>query len=240
MENKLVKAISECDIRQLRQLFALDRHSDKICTEAVKLAMHYRHVKIVMEIFKYILNFRICNQNKIIEIVKYLIYQGVKKEDILVKAAFYGSIETVKYIVSEGVDMNSHEIRIALEFAAEDGDIEIVKYLIYQGARTLDQALKYAAQKGQLEIVKYLISEGANVNNALRCTTYYGYIILGKYINKEMYKGPINDQTETDCGICLTELNTKQKLIQCQTCKKCLHYECYIEWEGKSCVYCRN
>ncbi len=42
------------------------------------------------------------------------------------------------------------------------------------------------------------------------------------------------------CGICLTEMNSKtQEIIQCETCKKCVHNECNKKWNG-TCVYCRN
>ncbi len=85
----------------------------------------------------------------------------------------------------------------------------------------------------------YLIENGANIKTAIKfCKNSSTKKILKKY--SEMYKGQINDQTETDCGICLTEMNsTEQEIIQCKTCKKCVHNECSSKWIG-SCVYCRN
>lgn len=50
--------------------------------------------------------------------------------------------------------------------------------------------------------------------------------VLKKYIKIEDYKGTINEQTKIECRICLTEMKIEQELIQCKTCKKCVHNEC--------------
>jgi hypothetical protein len=102
-------------------------------------------------------------------------------------------------------------------------------------------ALWTAAYNGHDGVVKYLLERGANINMAIKHGECSKTIhLLKKYLKKQLYKGPINDQTETECGICLTEMNTKkQEIIQCQTCKKCVHNKCNEKWGG-NCVYCRN
>jgi hypothetical protein len=55
-------------------------------------------------------------------------------------------------------------------------------------------------------------------------------------------EGVLNNSCEATivCCICLTEMNPKnQKIIQCKRCKKCIHQECGLKWNG-NCVYCRN
>jgi len=60
----------------------------------------------------------------------------------------------------------SHGARYALAIAAEEGDIELVKYLLIRGqeANLRDSALHVAARAGHKEIVALLLSDGADVN----------------------------------------------------------------------------
>ena len=55
----------------------------------------------------------------------------------------------------------------AIRLAAENGHLEMVKYLVSQGANVNaqnDYADRRAAHYGHLETVKYLVSQGANAN----------------------------------------------------------------------------
>src|SRR5688500_11448494 len=71
----------------------------------------------------------------------------------------------------------------ALLFAAEKGNLSIVKYLIDNGASVNDvsrysgfTALHCASLNGRIEIVKYLIDNGASVNDVSRdsgCTALH-------------------------------------------------------------------
>ena len=60
--------------------------------------------------------------------------------------------------------------REQLHFAAQDGDIEEVKRLLYNGQQpnTFDELgktpLHYAAERGHLEIMRLLLASGADVN----------------------------------------------------------------------------
>ncbi len=44
---------------------------------------------------------------------------------------------------------------------------------------------------------------------------------------------------QTECGICMLEMNEKEQLIKCEKCTKLTHYSCYKKWM-KNCIYCRN
>ena len=44
--------------------------------------------------------------------------------------------------------------------ACKSGDLEVVKYLVSQGA-DINWAVRYASENGHLEVVKYLVSQGA-------------------------------------------------------------------------------
>ena len=83
-----------------------------------------------------------------------------------------------------------------LHVAVSNDHIDIVKYLVSQGADVDSQdsegdtPLHLAASSGLLEIAKYLVSKGANVNarntsfqeTPLNRTTYYGYIDMVKLL----------------------------------------------------------
>jgi len=88
------------------------------------------------------------------------------KDDLLICAAENGYLEVVKYLVENGVDINTDDDE-ALRYAAEDGYIEVVKYLHKNGANISandDYALKYAVGNGHFEVVRYLVENGANIH----------------------------------------------------------------------------
>ena len=76
-----------------------------------------------------------------------------------------------EYIEIEGVDHSS----TALSCAVEIGNLEMVKFLVNNGANINlltgedYSALNYAIKKGNLEIVKFLVSKGANINPDFGC-----------------------------------------------------------------------
>ncbi|KAJ7595588.1 ankyrin repeat-containing protein [Mycena floridula] len=84
----------------------------------------------------------------------------------LYEAAQGGHLETVKFILEHGVDVNAKAgwWGCALAAAAAEGKIELVKYLLNHGAdpNAHDDILNYAIHGG-LEIVKMLIDKGANL-----------------------------------------------------------------------------
>lgn len=181
-----------------------------------------------------------------LEIVKYFVSLGsdihAENEAALRESAARGHLEIVKYLVSLGADI--HETNeYALRLSARNGRIEVTKFLVSLGAdiHALNEyALRWSARYGHLEVTKFLVSQGANVDIAIKNVEHNSTVrILKRYIPRNLYKGAITDQTETECGICLTELTNNEDLTQCKICKKCTHLSCSDKWIGP-CIYCRN
>ncbi|XP_076377871.1 uncharacterized protein LOC117226539 [Megalopta genalis] len=93
-------------------------------------------------------------------------------KSILQRAAQFGNLEMVKFLVNKGADVNAktnNEIS-ALHFAIEVGDWKIVKFLVENGAnvnaRTNNgySVLHFAVENGHLKIVRFLIKNRARVN----------------------------------------------------------------------------
>lgn len=75
-------------------------------------------------------------------------------------ACVKGNLEVVKFLNSIGVDINN-ELGAPIRIAAQEGHLEIIKYLVESGANDLDWALIIASSNNRFEIVKYLIDKGA-------------------------------------------------------------------------------
>jgi hypothetical protein len=99
--------------------------------------------------------------------VKFLIGKFDSEINPLHIAAYYGQNEMVKYLVEQGLEINSVDTysRSALHYAAKNGQIEMVKYLVEQGLKidSVDNynksALHDAVVYGQTEMVKFLYKE---------------------------------------------------------------------------------
>ena len=77
----------------------------------------------------------------------------------------------------------------ALRQASRNGHLEIVKYLIENGANIHaenDYALRWASNEGHLEVVKYLIKKGTDVHaendHALRWASGKGHLEIVKFL----------------------------------------------------------
>ena len=95
-----------------------------------------------------------------LDIVKYLVKEGVNATAGVTEASQYGHLEIVKFLVQNGA--NIHVLGdLALRHASSKGHLEVVKFLVQNGAdiHVLDDvALRLASERGQLEVVKYLKS----------------------------------------------------------------------------------
>ena len=104
-----------------------------------------------------------------------------------VKAAESGDLEQVKVLISDTKNINR-----ALHYAAEKGHLDIVKYLISNGAGVSSNnncAVRWASFFGHLDIIKYLVLEGADIladdNRAIRWSANRGYLDVTKYLALE-------------------------------------------------------
>ena len=96
------------------------------------------------------------------------------------------SIETIEALISEGVEFESFKSRM-LDKAAQKGYLDIVKYLVEQGANIhASDALCGSSYNGHFDIVKYLVEQGANIHasddGALRWASESGCLDIVKYL----------------------------------------------------------
>jgi len=92
----------------------------------------------------------------LLECLKYL-HEEVKMpltEDTMIEAAGFGEIEIMRYLVEKKCPIGSDGQ--AISRAAEDGDLETIKYLYEIGAPVNERACENAAKKGHLDCLKYL------------------------------------------------------------------------------------
>lgn len=98
---------------------------------------------------------------------EYMEYTGALSE---------GKIAVVKKYLDNGLDVNEKFFAwSALEVAAKNNQMEVVKYLVEKGADvnykhpvTKMTAFHLAAFNGNKEMLQYLASKGANINSKLR------------------------------------------------------------------------
>ncbi|AUV58919.1 ankyrin repeat protein [Bandra megavirus] len=99
---------------------------------------------------------------------------------------------TIMYIIKKGGDVNSRDGYL-LKWACHEGYFDVVKYVYQISTITSDilsSCLEKAAACGHIEIVKFLIKNGADLtkydnrdyNNPIICSFNYGYIETGKYL----------------------------------------------------------
>ena len=97
------------------------------------------------------------------------------------------SVETVKALIQEGVEFESYMNHMLYE-AAKYGYLDIVKYLIEQGANinVNEQTICLTLEHGHFDVVEYLIEHGANIHvwreNVLRYASKYGHFDVVKYL----------------------------------------------------------
>lgn len=192
---------------------------------------------------------RISAKNGHLEIVKYLVSLGANinalnkgMEGALVQAVEYGHLEIVKYLVTSGADYNEGNDFIFIH-AVNLGHLEIVKYIVSLGVKInvyIETLLRYSLINEHYKITNYLIEQCGEID-IIKNNPRLKYLLNTYNIKKlEYYKGPINDQTEIECGVCLTNMNSySEYILQCKTCNKCVHNHCMKIWR-KNCIYCRN
>ena len=99
-------------------------------------------------------------------------------------------VTTWKYLHKNGADITVND-NYAIEWASENGYLEVVKYLHKNGADITvydNSALCLASLRGHLEVVKYLHKNGADItvdnNYALRYAAKNGHLEVVKYLHE--------------------------------------------------------
>ena len=80
-------------------------------------------------------------------------------------AAKYGNLDIIKFIIKYGEYTGMYAMNIVLQGASVNGHLEAARYAAEHGADISienEKALRYAHKEGQFEVVKYLIQQGAN------------------------------------------------------------------------------
>ena len=101
-----------------------------------------------------------------LDLVKYAwIKTEGKYKDCLIWAVWSENLDIIKYLIEQGVNINSdHDRDYTLSYASLRGNLDIVKYLVEHGTHihTKDnEALKMAVEKGHNDVINYLIAKGA-------------------------------------------------------------------------------
>ena len=112
--------------------------------------------------------------------------------DLLWEGLMTNNLDLVKF----GVEKDPSKINVIrreedfnhmpLSYASENGNLEIVKYLIEHGALIYHSVVD-ASKNGHLEVVKYLTDHGANIRNplgflALKFAISHGHLDVVKYL----------------------------------------------------------
>jgi ankyrin repeat protein len=251
-DSALIEAVKNGHIEIVKILIENGADIDIEEEPPLKWAIIYGHIEIVKLLLQYgadphqnnnqSMNLAIYFNRK--EIIKYLyrIDDDLLDHDTLFEVYVLGDIDMIKYLISLGI-----KYPVGLNYAAEHGHIETVKYLL-----TLDNyinfdketALVYALKKSHFNIADYLIDKGADIDLEIKqcyqcnchCCDSRKNILIKYKIKKCLY---IGETTETFCCICYEEFKKNENLFQCKTCKKCVHMTCQEKW-NEECVYCRS
>lgn len=105
-------------------------------------------------------------------IIKFMMKNSKLDLDELERAIRHWEIDTVKFLVKNGVDVNGGTFLTPLNWAIIHDRIEIVEFLINSGSKLndivfnniQDTPLYVAADYDRLDILKLLLEKGANVN----------------------------------------------------------------------------
>jgi|SRR5579883_130360 len=106
---------------------------------------------------------------------------------LLTSAAKRGELTLVRFALGNGADIHIRS-DIALVRASENGNLDVVQYLVQHGVNVdaKNRALAFASQNGHFDIVKYLVENGANIHayedTALRWASSNGHLEVVKYL----------------------------------------------------------
>ena len=130
----------------------------------------------------YLTDIAIDNNN--LDVLKLLVKRGDSKETLIPKAVEQNNIEMVKYLLSIGQDIDAQRF--------------------YDGF-WVDSPLKVAAENGYIEMAKFLIDEGANLNSAddYMFYAYNNYDIAKLLVDNDVFN--LNTNTTREQAIKLVQ-----------------------------------
>lgn len=163
-----------------------------------------RMAKILIELGKVdimkIEPIKACIKYTNLELVKHIIELGFdfdnNKDKLLEIAIGSGNLEMVTFFVTKGADINKitmydgryHNIRKSIFKCIEIGNLEILQYLVDNGALIHDcyGIFKFAIYCGNLEMIKYFVNQKVNLTEGLlRCAVDRGEFTIMKYLIEE-------------------------------------------------------
>jgi ankyrin repeat protein len=169
----LVWASQEGHLDIVKYLISQDANVNVYMNDALLRAIKSGHVEVV----KYLVSagadvdngaVEIATRRGDLDIIKYLVSRGAEVDPTLLETAsvYGGHLDIVQYLVlEEGVDVNADNDE-ALIAASERGHLEIVKFLVSQGAdANNDYVLQVARINDQLDVVAFLVSHRAHLPN---------------------------------------------------------------------------
>jgi len=113
----------------------------------------------------------------------------------LLDAVMKGNLKQVKNLVEKGADINAGNYTFTpLERAANDGNLEIVEYLLSKNAMDPQKAFARALEKKHINVIKLLIKSGrVDINKSAR---YFRSFFDDKTIPFEQRMKTVNELTE--------------------------------------------
>jgi ankyrin repeat protein len=87
----------------------------------------------------------------------------MKKDEILIQSCKYGDLAETKYLIANGANIHINN-NAALNLAAENGHLEIIKLLIENGAKIphKNRAFSLSVDNGHFDVVKFIFSKLKN------------------------------------------------------------------------------
>jgi len=122
--------------------------------------------------------------------VKYIIEnENVSSESIAIairSAAGASNVKILKYLVNHNPNVNTQDrySDSPVDMVAQEGDLELVQFLVSKGSKISDRTLGLAVWSGNLALVKYLVGKGASIDTINLQNRHYSREIV-EYLREQ-------------------------------------------------------